>query len=162
MTIGTFLAIATLIGYPAYPKAEGLEDLKPIPDGVFLDLEGSKRALSEFRGKVVLINFWGTWCVPCLREIPELVVLSHQLKRRGLEVIGIAVDSGRPEDIRAFMTQHGMDYHIRLGELGLVKRVFRIVGFPTSLLIDRHGMVRKRYVGPQTLEVFRKDVEALL
>jgi len=153
--------MAMLIAFPK-AEAEALQDLKPVPDVVFLDLKGSRRALSEFQGRVVLINFWGTWCVPCLREIPERVFLSHQLKGRGLEVVGIAIDSGRPEDIRSFMTEHGMDYHIRLGELGLAKRVFQILGFPTSLLIDRHGMVCKRYVGPQTLEVFRKDAEALL
>jgi thiol-disulfide isomerase/thioredoxin len=93
----------------AFPKAEAeaLQDLKPVPDAVFLDLKESTRALSEFQGKVVLINFWGTWSVPCLREIPELVLLSYQLRGRGLEVVGIAIDSGRPEDIRLFMTEHG-------------------------------------------------------
>lgn len=118
--------------------------------------------LSDLKGKVVLVNFWGTWCVPCLREIPELVALSHRFKGEGLEVVGIAIDSGRPEDIRKFMAEHGMDYLILIGDLSVVKSRFHVIGFPTSLLIDRRGMVQKRYVGPQTEEVLKRDVESLL
>ena len=88
--------------------------------------------------------------------------LSHQLKKEGLEVVGIAVDSGRPEDIRVFIEEHGMDYQVLIGDLDNVKSQFHVMGFPTSLLIDRHGKIRKRYFGPQTEEVLKNDVKPLL
>lgn len=156
---GTLLWLASLASFTG---AGGLSEFKPVPDATFHSLEGASRTLSDFRGRVVLVNFWGTWCVPCLQEIPELVRLARHFKERGFEVVGIAVESGRPEDVREFMAQHGMNYEILLGDLSTVKRDFHVVGFPTSLLIDRHGMVRKRYVGPQKEEAWTQDVEPLL
>lgn len=158
-TLWVLLAIA---GSITDTTGSGLTELNSVPDATFRELNGSVVTASDLKGTVVLINFWGTWCVLCLQEIPELVRLLHQFKKRGLEVVGIAVDSGRPEDIREFMTAHGMDYYILIGDLAIVKRVFRVVGFPTSLLVDRHRMIRKRYFGPQTGAVLKKDVESLL
>lgn len=141
--------------------ATDAKELRSVPDAAFQELNGSVITPSAFKGKVVLLNFWGTWCVPCLREIPELVRLSRQFKSRGLEIVGIAVDSGRPDDIRQFMAAHGMDYQILIGDLAIVKQSFQVVGFPTSLLIDRHGIIQKRYFGPQTEAVLKRDVEPL-
>lgn len=159
ITTGAVLFTASLI---PITQAAGLNNPKPVPSVAFLDLKGTPVSLSDFKGKVLLVNFWGTWCVPCLREIPELVRLSAQFNNKGLAVVGIAVDSGRPDDIRTFMTEHGMNYPSLVGTLAPVRKTFQVVGFPTTLLIDRHGLIRKRYVGPQTEETFRKDVEALL
>ncbi len=144
------------------PNAAALNETMPVPDATFQGLTGAQVRLADFKGKVVLLNFWGTWCVPCLREIPELVRVSEQFQKKGFAVLGIAVDSGRPDDIRAFMAEHRMTYTILIGELGFIKKAFRVVGFPTSILIDRQGMIRKRYVGPQSVEVFKNDVEPLL
>lgn len=159
ITLWTLLVIASPITGAGAPESN---DLKVVPEAKFLDLDGSSIALSNFKGKVVLINFWGTWCEPCLKEIPELVTLSHRYRERGFLVVGIAVDSGQPEDIRLFMGQHQMDYPILIGDLNIVKSRFHVIGFPTSLLIDRKGTIRKRYFGPQTEKVFKKDVEPLL
>ncbi|TKB80898.1 MAG: TlpA family protein disulfide reductase [Nitrospira sp.] len=159
ITAGLFLLTASLI---ADTQAAGLNDPKPVPASAFRDLRGTSVSLSDFKGQVLLVNFWGTWCVPCLREIPELVRLSARFDTKGLAVVGIAVDSGRPDDIRAFMIEHQINYPTLVSPLGPVKKIFRVVGFPTTLLIDRHGVIRKRYVGPQTEETLRQDVEALL
>ena len=156
---GTLLLVAGLI---SVTRATQPADLVRVPDVKFQRLDGSSIALADFRGKVVLLNFWGTWCVPCLQEIPELVDLAHRHQKKGLVVVGIAIDSGRPEDIREFAAAHGMDYPILQGELSIAKRFFHVVGFPTSLLVDRNGMIRKRYFGPQTAEVLKHDVEPLL
>ena len=155
-------AFILTLGLLFAPNAAALNEALPAPEAAFQGLTGAKVRLADFKGKVVLLNFWGTWCVPCLREIPELVRVSEQFQKRGFAVLGIAVDSGRPDDIRAFMTEHGMTYTILIGELGFVKKAFHVVGFPTSILIDRQGMVRKLYVGPQSEEGFKKDVEPLL
>ena len=87
------LVLLTLSG-PLTTKnaASGLGEARTIPDVTFEDLNGSSVSLSALLGKVVLINFWGTWCVPCLKEIPELVNLSQRFKKKGFEVVGIAVE----------------------------------------------------------------------
>lgn len=156
---GAFLLMLSLL---LVPNAAALNETMPAPDATFQGLTGVQVRLADFKGKVVLLNFWGTWCVPCLREIPELVRVSEQFQKRRFAVLGIAVDSGRPDDIRAFMAEHRMTYTILIGELGFIKKAFRVVGFPTSILIDRQGIIRKRYVGPQSEEVFKNDVEPLL
>ena len=155
----TLMALASLI--PTITGI-GLAESTRLPDVPFRSLDGATVTLSDLKGKVVLINFWGTWCAPCLQEIPELVRLSHQFRQRGLEVLGVAVDSGRPEDIRKFLVDHGMDYRIVIGDLSVVKKQFSIFGFPTSLLVDRQGRLHRRYFGPQTAAVLTRDVEPLL
>ncbi len=135
---------------------------EPAPDVEFMGLDGAPVALSDLRGRVLLINFWGTWCEPCLEEIPELIRLQGRYDRKTFKVVGVAVESGRPEDIRAFMEEHRMDYRVLIGNLGEVKRRFRVLGFPTSILVDSEGMIRKRYFGPQTEDAFRSDLEALI
>jgi len=160
MVIGTFLVTVSFLTITTNAAASTL--LSPVPDATFQKLDGTPITISDLKGAVVLINFWGTWCGPCLQEIPHLVRLSHQLKTKGLDVIGIALDSGYPKDIQAFMADHGMDYVVWMGDLAMVKKRFYIMGFPTSLLIDRKGLILKRYFGPQTEEVFKQDVESLL
>ena len=159
MAIGVFVVMASLL---PITHATASPPLQSVPEVPFQQLNGTSVTVSDLRGTVVLINFWGTWCGPCLQEILHLVRLSHQLKPKGLEVVGIALDSGHPDDIRAFMAEVGMDYTVWQGNLALVKQRFRVMGFPTSLLIDRMGLIRKRYFGPQTEEVFTRDAESLL
>lgn len=154
--------VLMLVSVMVVTKVSAATQLTSVPDVTFHRLNGTPISLSELRGTMVVLNFWGTWCVPCLQEIPELVRLSHQFTTQELAVVGIAVDSGRPDDIRTFMAEHGMDYQILIGDLGLVKSQFHVFGFPTSLLIDRKGMIRKRYFGPQSEEVLKHDVELLL
>jgi len=161
--VQTFLAaVLMFVGVMAVTKIAVATQPTSVPDATFRSLEGSAIALSELRGTMMFLNFWGTWCVPCLQEIPELVRLSHHFKTQGLAVVGIAVDSGDPDDIRTFMTEQKMDYIILIGELNLAKKRFHVIGFPTSLLIDRQGLIHKRYFGPQTFEVLKHDVELLL
>ena len=103
MAIGVFVA---MMNFLAISNAAVANPLSPVPDATFQKLDGTPITLSDLRGAVVLINFWGTWCGPCLQEIPHLVRLAHQLKTKGLEVIGIALDSGHPNDIQAqYMTK---------------------------------------------------------
>jgi peroxiredoxin len=152
----------TVIASTTIPAGATILNAKPVPEVSFNTLDGASLTLSTLRGTVMLINFWGTWCAPCLQEIPELVYLSNQFKARGFEVVGIAVSSGSVEDIRGFMREHQMDYRVLIGKMAILKRQFRVVGFPTSLLVDRQGIIRECYFGPQTKEILKKDVESLL
>lgn len=131
-------------------------------DMTFQTLDGRTMVVSEMQNTVILINFWGTWCAPCLEEIPDLIKLSHHFHSNGLQVIGVALASGSSEEVRAFAEAHGMDYVVVIGDMEEVKTHFQVMGFPTSVLIDREGVIRKRYFGPQTEAGLTNDVMPLL
>ena len=142
------------------------------PDFTLADLKGQKISLSDLKGKVILLNFWGTWCGPCKREIPDFVSLSKKHKKNGLEIIGVTLSSGSPEKIQDFSQKWKINYtlltDINGNETQSVTARYGqatsqpITGIPTTFIIDREGYIRKRYVGPRSEEVFYKDLEPYL
>jgi peroxiredoxin len=128
-------------------------------DAEFSTLDGGTASLVDHRGQVVILNLWGTWCPPCRREIPELVELQVELEKRGATVVSIAVDSGAETSIRSFASEFGIAYPIWISSTDEVVRHFRAIGFPFTLLIDRDGVIRKQYLGPQTQETLLADAE---
>ena len=132
------------------------------PAETFTDLEGASVSILDLSGDVAVINFWGTWCLPCRTELPELSDVAHIYAERGVQVIGIAVDSGEPEGIRAFADEYGVDYPIWVTDMATAVAKFGAVGFPFTLLVDANGWVRKEYLGPQTLESLSSEIDAIL
>lgn len=122
----------------------------PLPELVLPDLQGEPQPLRAGDHEVTVINFWATWCVPCLKEIPELVALAHEHRDDGVRVVGIAVDSGDPADVAAFAVGHGVDYRVLLADYAWARRHFGVFGLPVTLIVDRGGTVRRRLVGPHT------------
>lgn len=134
----------------------------PARTGVpFERLDGSEVHLGEFRGRVVVLNFWGTWCPPCRREIPDLVQLQEALPEGRATVIGVAIQSGSPEDIRAFAGEFGINYPIWISDSQTALSNFTAIGYPYTLLIDQESVIRKQYLGPQTYETLATDIEHL-
>jgi len=142
------------------------------PDFTLADLDGNWVSLSELKGKVVLLNFWGTWCGPCRREIPAFIKLTEKYKKDGLEIVGITLTSGSPENIQSFSDKWGINYtlltDIEGNETQVVTAKYgqatgqRITGIPTTFIIDREGYIRQRYVGPRSESIFYKDLEPYL
>ncbi len=142
------------------------------PDFTLANLEGENISLNDLKGKVVLLNFWGTWCGPCKREIPDFISLSNKHKKNGLEIIGVTLSSGTPEKIQAFSEKWAINYtlltDIKGNETQSVTARYGqvtgqpITGIPTTFIIDREGYIRQRYVGPRSEEVFFKDLEPYL
>lgn len=128
----------------------------------FPTLEGDTASLADYRGQVVLLNLWGTWCPPCRREIPDLVELQAEIEPRGGTIVGIAVDSGEPDEIRDFAERYDINYPIWRSGGRRVMEHYRARGYPTTLLIDREGVIRERYVGAQTAETLRAALEPYL
>ena len=135
---------------------------RPVSDARFRSLSGEWASLAEYRGQVVILNLWGTWCVPCRREIPELVEIERAYAGRGVAVIGLAIDSGEPEEIRAFADGYGVRYAIWTTDMATALTEFQAVGYPFTLLIARDGTIRHQFYGPQTLDSLAPEIEALL
>ncbi len=146
---------------PVGRSAAGMSGAR-VPAVAFETLDGGTAKLADLAGRVVVLNLWGTWCAPCRRELPELVDLGHAFADRGVAVVGIAIDSGEPSDIREFADSYGVDYEIWMSTTEVAITEFNAVGYPYTLLIDREGFIRNEYLGAQTLESLTPALEALL
>ena len=121
----------------------------PVPEYSAVSLDGDSVSLAAHRGKVVLLNVWATWCHPCRDEIPELQALHEKYAARGLELVGVSVDTESADSaIRAFMRDFRMTYPVWRDPGERVSAQFHIVGVPATFLIDREGVLRWRKTGP--------------
>jgi peroxiredoxin len=127
------------------------------------DSGGRQRKMSEWQGKVLLINFWATWCPPCVSEMPDLVALQNDLASKNLQVVGIGIDS--PSNIREFADKHQITYPLLLGGLegSELSRQFgnESGGLPFTILIGADGSVRKTYMGRLDMEKVRADLASM-
>ncbi len=142
------------------------------PDFTLADLNGNWVSLADMKGKVVLLNFWGTWCPPCRREIPDFIKLYEKHKESGLEIVGVTLRSGTPEQIQKFVDDWAMNYTILTDIQGYETQMVTqrygqaigepITGVPTTFIINRDGNIVKTYVGPRTEEMFFRDLKPYL
>jgi len=142
-------------------KCEGNNALKPAPDWELKNLEGKIVKLSDFSGKVVILDFWATWCIPCRVEIPHFVELQNQYGPKGLVVIGVSLDEQGPEGVGKFVKQLAVNYPVVMGNEKIAD-AYGIEGFPTTFVIDRHGRIVSRYIGYNDKAVFEKEIHSLL
>ena len=117
--------------------------------------------LSSLRGRVVLLNFWATWCKPCEEEMPSMERLYRSLHPQGLELIAVSVDED-PSLVEDFRDRMAVSFPIALDPDQEVSRLYQTRGFPESLLLDRDGTVLERYVGPRNWEVYRDRIQELV
>lgn len=149
-------------------KASGM--LKPsLPPGelagaapafTLTNLDGKPVSLADFRGKVVVLDFWATWCPPCKREIPDFIDLQKEYGSRGVQIIGIALD--QPEKVEAFARQNGMNYPILLGSDDIALKYGGISGIPTTFIIDKSGRIVNKFEGFRPRQVFEAEIRKLL
>ena len=133
----------------------------PAPDFTLKNrITGADVKLSNYRGRVVMVNFWAPWCPPCREELPDLVGLYEANRGKGFELLGVFV-SGDPGGVDQMVRQHGIDYPVLTGDES-VARAWLVNGIPTTYIIDREGVVRVQYVGAQPRAVFEQDVTRLL
>ncbi len=125
------------------------------------DLEGKPLDLANYRGKVVLLDFWATWCTPCRAEIPQFVDYQNKYAGQGLQVIGISMDDDATP-VRAFYQQFKMNYPVAVGNANLAETYGGILGLPVTFLIGRDGRIAAKYIGAADMQVLQQKLESLL
>jgi len=131
-------------------------------DFTLKDLNGNDVSLSDFRGKVVMLDFWATWCPPCVKAIPELIALHEKYKARGFEVIGISMDQS-VADVKYFVNDRNITYTILMSD-DKVEKQYGVITIPVTFMIDRSGKVVKKHLGfaSGVGEQMEKDIRLLL
>ena len=150
---------------PAAPPMPdpGNSRFAPAPDVEFEGLDGKPIRLSSLRGRVVLLNFWATWCQPCRAEIPEFNSLQRDLESKGLSVVGVSVSPADTSDsIRSFQKDIKQDYTVLRGAEEIGSQFGNGPGLPVTYIIDREGRIRRKFIGPQTRESFEAAIEPVL
>ena len=129
--------------------------------GAFTTLEGGALDTSAFGGKVVVVNFWATWCVPCIEEIPGFNKLNQQLGGKGVVVLGVSMDEEGAERVRPFLKKHPMDYLVALGSEAVSKQ-YGLDELPVTIVFDRSGKQVKRFEGFTAEDALRAGVRQAL
>jgi len=152
-------------GNKAEAKSVALDksDMKEMPHFELTYVDGRPFDSKSLEGKVVFVDFWATWCGPCLFEIPTMVEMGHKYKEYGFEVVGITVQSGGSNDIKPTVDKLKMDYHV-LGNDEVMNAFGGVYGFPTNFLITKNGKIYRNFLGvyPEKAKVVEKDVRYLL
>ena len=135
---------------------------KAAPSFTLQDLNGKPVSLSDFKGKVVILDFWATWCPPCVIEIPHFIELYEQYKDQGFTMVGISLDREGISVVKSFVRKYQINYPILMTD-GQVDRVYGgITAIPTTFVIDSAGNIRQKYIGYRDKAVFETDIKTLL
>jgi peroxiredoxin len=154
---GTALLIATT-GLAALNKNAEAPNFKA------KTVAGKEFAVNDLRGRVVLLDFWATWCPPCRMEAPAIEKLWRAYKDKGLVVIGVAVESGGPKQVAKFAADNSLTYRLVADESGEIAKSYKIGPIPTTYIIDTKGVIRQVHIGfgPGAEKDFEKEIKALL
>jgi cytochrome c biogenesis protein CcmG/thiol:disulfide interchange protein DsbE len=182
LVVGTVIALVALVvvadratrrtASHSARASDGVDVAPMAPDFTLKDLNGNDVSLAQYRGKVVLINFWATWCDPCRVEIPWLIEMQDKYSSRGFAVLGIAMDEEGRKAVEPYVQKErftvngdsgrAMNYPILLGNDAVADKFGGLIGYPTSVLISKDGRQVKRITGLISYDEIAKAIEALL
>lgn len=151
---------------PAYNSGEErvvrfAKNPQPMPPFLVTDLDGDPVSTAAWKGKVVFINFWATWCPPCRAEIPVLIDLANRYKDR-LQIVGVSVDDGDPQDVKKFAQHFGINYPIVMASREMVAEYGGVPALPTLFVINTDGNVVQKHEGLYSQELYETEIRLLL
>ncbi len=155
------LALAGCSSNSRAPKVKPSAERREAPDFSLKDENGRTVRLSDYRGKVVLLNFWATWCGPCKIEIPWFVDFERRLKDQGFAVIGVSMDEDGWQAVKPFLTEVGVNYRVLLGNDDVAKQFGGIDSLPTTFMIDREGRIAATHIGLVSKSRYENDLTQL-
>jgi peroxiredoxin len=145
-----FIVMLQFKDSPFDPIGDPLPGLSlPAPNFTLPNLDGNNVSLTDYRGKVVLLNIWATWCAPCVAEMPSMQKLYQELKDEGFLILAVSLDESGVEAVKPFVKMHKLDFPVLLDTKGEIKSLYQITGIPESFVIDKSGTIVERIVGPR-------------
>jgi cytochrome c biogenesis protein CcmG/thiol:disulfide interchange protein DsbE len=160
-------AAAFLLAACTSPSGSGRASLKPerersrAPNFSLRDANGKTVQLADYRGKVVLLNFWATWCEPCKMEIPWFVEFERRHKGQGFAVVGVSMDEDGWKAVKPFVAELGINYRILLGDDSVSQLYGGVDALPTSFLIDRDGKIAATHIGLVSKSKYENELQQL-
>lgn len=142
--------------------AAAKEERRPAPEFALKDADGKEHKLSDFKGKVVLLNFWATWCGPCKIEMPWFVDFQRKYKDQGFSVLAVSLDDEGWEVVRPFAEDLKLNFPVLLGNDAMADEFGGVVALPTTFLIDKEGKIYKMHQGLVSKGDYEEDIEKLL
>jgi peroxiredoxin len=142
------LAAGAILGIKLAPEIFPVEVGSSAPAFEATDLKtGQKTTLADFRGQVVLLNVWATWCEPCKIEMPSMEQLERELGPRGLKIVAVSIDEGGPDVVRQFVRDYSLTFRVLHDPSRHIERVYQTTGVPESFVINRQGKIVKKVIG---------------
>ncbi|HSR08786.1 MAG TPA: TlpA disulfide reductase family protein [Bryobacteraceae bacterium] len=150
------------VGCSSAPKAQQHLDRKPAANFTLADASGAKVALADYKGKVVLLNFWATWCGPCKVEIPWFIEFNKTYKDRGLAVVGVSLDDDGWKSVKPYLAEKKIDYTVVVGNDAVSKSYGDVESLPTTFIIDQDGRIAFTHTGLVSKDTYEKEIQSLL
>ena len=146
------------------PLSRGIVQETPqkAPEFELVTLAGDTLRFSDYRGKTVLVNFWATWCGPCIAEMPELISVHEELGPETFSVIGLSMDIAEKDQIQAFIDEMGVNYPIAVDEGAVAEAFGGVYSLPTTFVVDKSGTIKQRTIGLFPVEAFKPQLMALM
>jgi len=162
--LGTLLVVLTIIVAGCKPRptvTPSATNHPPAPGFSLTDINGQKLDLASYRGKVVLLDFWATWCAPCRTEIPHFVDMQNKYGGQGLQIIGISLDDN-DKPVKKYYAEQKMNYPVAVGDDKLAEAYGGVLGLPEAFIIDREGRIIAKHTGETEMAVFEKEISEAL
>jgi peroxiredoxin len=163
----TVLATALMVACSSSTRQapEGIKaanDRKAAADFMLSDAKSARVKLSDYKGKVVLLNFWATWCGPCKVEIPWFVEFEKKYQDRGFAVLGVSMDDGGLQVVRTFMEEHKVNYRVAIGTDQVARLYGGVDSLPTTFIIDRDGRIASGHIGLASKGNYESEIRYLV
>jgi peroxiredoxin len=147
--IGILILLQAKDSFFHQTSGPGLAKGQPAPNFTLPDLDGQMVSLTDFRGKVVLINIWATWCPPCVEEMPSMEKLYQELKGEGFEILAVSIDESGAKVVTPFMKKHKLSFPALTDPKGTIKSIYKTTGVPESFVINKDGTLLEIVIGPR-------------